>query len=141
MATTLETGSDMKDEQLTLYKLTDIFDFIEVNGSNEVYHKFFELIEETVQSVPDLKNAVFTRLTNDPATRLGITDNMARKEGILALPLPKGVYFFSFLEVIGVPPLAKIEANRTYTMKTLSFIVIDFDKQTIEDQTRNLVGE
>lgn len=131
----------MKNEPLTIYKLTDIFAFIEAYASSEVYHKFFELIDETVQSVPDLKNAVFTRLTNDPATRLGITDNMARKEGILSLPLPKGVYFFSFLEVIGVPPLSRIEPNKMYTMKTLSFIVIDFDKMVIEDQTHNLVGE
>lgn len=128
----------MKDQQITLFDIQETCDFIQLHGGNELYEKFLVLLDEAFKKLPATPNAVVNRFTNDAAVIHGLCDELARRDGILALPLRKGIYFFNILEIPGHTPGEKMEVGKAFIAFAKVFIVIDFEKMTIEDQTHNL---
>lgn len=130
----------MKIPQVTMFELSNIFDFLEVHLDAEAFQKFLTLVSETSEKVGKPVNTIITRLTNDPLTVHGFISTVKNKEGIIGLPLPEGVFFYNVLEVRDCPAGTRLEADKPYVTDARVFIVVDTKNNTVEDQTHNLVG-
>lgn len=129
----------MKTPQVTMFELSNIFDFLEVHLDPEAYQKFLDLVATTSEKVGKPANTIITRLTNDALTVNGFISAVKNKEGIFALPLPEGVFFYNILEIEDCPAGSRLAADTPYKTKALVFIVVDTKNNTVEDQTHNLV--
>lgn len=127
----------MKDQQISIFDINEICEFIEQQDA-DIYEKFLVLLDEAFNKLPPSPNAMVTRFTNEGATIHGMDDATARKEGIHALPPRTGVYFFHMLEIPGHPPGFKMEVGQPYTGVAKIYIVMDFERKTIVDATDKL---
>jgi hypothetical protein len=127
----------MKDQQISIFDINEICDFIE-KQNGDIYHQFLVMLDEGFNKLPPSPNAMITRLTNDGATIHGMDNAVARNEGIHALPVRKGVYFFHILEVPGHVPNTPMETGKEFKAIAKVYIVMDFEKKTIVDATDKL---
>lgn len=128
----------MNDQVITLYKVEDIVAFLQENASQEVLDKFVGIVSPVMKKYAGDDGAYVSRLTNDPATVNSALSSMPRVQISHSLPLPKGVYFFNLLQVQGKKAGEVIQRDVPHKAMAVLFVVIDLEKQIIEDQTHNL---
>lgn len=128
----------MNDQVITLYKVEDIVAFLQENASQVVLDKFVDIVSPVIRKHTGDDGAYLSRLTNDPIVVNAAMCGLRCKEGVLGMPLPKGIYFYNLLQIQGRKAGEKIERDVPHQALAVSFVVINLEKMTIEDQTHNL---